>query len=149
MAKFLSFSIFSQSGNSPCWLWEIYFVFPKIELQLTIGFSPLPTESGLYSACTSCLPELALTAAFGNVHKKPATEWKRGVGLTFEAFGGAYKPGGGDPQVRFFPVAYSGLPAEVLNAINRKHNTLIHSDILNCLSQSTSSPRYGGTASIP
>lgn len=97
MTKFLSFSIFSQSDNSPGWLWETYFVFPKMELQFMIVVSPLSTDSGLYSACTSCLPELALTAALGNIHKKPATEWERVVGLTFEAFEGAYKPGEGDP----------------------------------------------------
>lgn len=62
-----------------------------------IVVSPLSTDSGLYSACTSCLPELALTAALGNIHKKPAMEWERVVGLTFEAFEGAYKPGEGDP----------------------------------------------------
>ena len=48
--------------------WKPIFCFQKVTLPLKFVVSPLPTDPGLFSACTLCLPEAALA-------QKLVAEW--------------------------------------------------------------------------
>lgn len=98
VADFLSFNVFSHAYNSVGWLLETFLLLQKVALQLKFVVSSLPTDTGLFSEHTPCLPELALTSVLGNMHKELAAEWGR-CGFSSWGVGDACRPGREIPRV--------------------------------------------------